>query len=281
MAVIQHKAIIGVMKCSLKSFGATGLTVACTFFATAFLTATHAHALKFRPFVANFDSAGKGSTVSYLIENETDEPMAVQVSVTTREVTLDGQENNNPTKDFVVYPAQLILKPKSDQTVRIRWVGPANPPHEQAYRVIAEQLPIDLVKIHAGENEVKGAFKMLLRYVGAAYVSLKGQSIKQSIAMQSTEKITEGEHKGKLAMTLQNTGTVHTAIGEAVLTLSSKNKGKGKNKSKSVRIRTPDLGGVEGLNMLAGLTRRFVFPAPKGLPKGPWKAAFKYTPKEE
>lgn len=56
------------------------------------------------------------------------------------------EKNEDAGKDFTIYPAQLVLKPDAQCSVRIRWLGDPNFKQEEACRIIAEQLPVNLTK---------------------------------------------------------------------------------------------------------------------------------------
>ena len=62
---------------------------------------------------------------------------------------LDGIETNQDANDdFIVYPPQLIVPPGTQQVIRVTWIGEPEPPIELAYRLIAEQLPINLSQVN-------------------------------------------------------------------------------------------------------------------------------------
>lgn len=81
----------------------------------------------------------------------------------TREMDMDGNETmESADKLFTVYPDQVVLPPKSFQSVRIRWKGPVDLTREQSYRILVEQVPVDFesqsrkrsgLKIQGFDNE--------------------------------------------------------------------------------------------------------------------------------
>jgi len=87
--------------------------------------------------------SGRGATQSFQVESTGDQPVAVQIHTAVRQVGLDGTETYPESeKDFLVYPPQILLKPGTQQTVRVTWLGESKPAKELAYRIIAEQLPL-------------------------------------------------------------------------------------------------------------------------------------------
>jgi fimbrial chaperone protein len=113
----------------------------------AFMSTTGAYAFRFSPFRAKFEPSGAKANNTFLIENNSSEPASVQIRITTREVDINGVEQNQDNeKNFRIYPAQMVLKPHSKRSVRVQWVGDSKLKEEKAYRIIAEQLPIKLDK---------------------------------------------------------------------------------------------------------------------------------------
>src|ERR1700682_5581388 len=117
------------------------------------LYAPPAFAFKISPFNADMAPAGPRARLDYLLENESSEPTAVQIGVVRREQAEDGTETLSPADDqFLIFPAQLILLPKVTRTVRVQWLGPVTPQKELSYRIVAEQLPVELNKAAEAKN---------------------------------------------------------------------------------------------------------------------------------
>ena len=92
-----------------------------------------ANAFRFSPFRAKFEPSGPEANKLFTVENNSDQPASVEIRVTTRKVDVSGVEKNeNAEKDFVVYPAQLVLKPRESRTVRIQWAGDPELKEEKA-----------------------------------------------------------------------------------------------------------------------------------------------------
>src|SRR5580765_7183801 len=89
-----------------------------------FLTIPAAQAFKLVPIQMEFEPAGRGANQSFRLENDSSNTVPVQISMLTRQMDLDGMETNAPAEDdFLVYPPQVLLKPKQVQTVRVKWLG--------------------------------------------------------------------------------------------------------------------------------------------------------------
>src|SRR6266481_3531785 len=134
---------------------------------------TDADAFRFSPFRATFDPSGDGANQLFTVENNTDVPASGQIRVTTRDVDVDGGEKNaEDEKDFAIYPAQMVLEPHASRSVRVQWIGDPNLKEEKSYRIIAEQLPVNLDK----EKPKTSTVKFLVSYRGALFVTPPGLS---------------------------------------------------------------------------------------------------------
>ncbi len=141
------------------------------------------------------------NTVIYQVTNNTKSPMALEASVTKRIMDKDGSEKlPPPDKDtFIVYPSQLILKPKEKRGIKVTWLGAKDIKEELSYRLKIEQLPIDF------EKKDKTGIKILMRYLGALYVS--SSKFTPKVVLKSiTEKSDD------LIFTVANEGTSHKLL---------------------------------------------------------------------
>jgi fimbrial chaperone protein len=228
--------------------------------------AADAQAFTFTPMSVSFDAAGPGSTRSFQVENDSDVSIAVEVSMAARQITLDGDEKQLKTPEtdakFLVYPPQLVLKPKEKRTVRVTWKGEPVVTTELPYRIVAEQLPVDTEKKKTNETAV---IKMLLKYVGAVYITPAGAT--SEIHAQGAPHA--GGAKGakpKLALEIQNRGKAHEVLAPSKVRL--------KSGARSVELSETELNLVRGQNLLPGATRRVLLAWPKGFPPGPVQVSF-------
>ncbi len=232
------------------------------------LLATSAHAFTFTPMSVSFDPSGTGSTRSFQIENDSDASTAVEISMSGREIALDGEEKQPKSPEiegkFLVYPPQMVLKPKEKRTVRVTWKGDAKPQKELAYRIIAEQLPVDTEKKKANEAAV---IKMLLKYMGAVYITpaeAKPELRFSAAPAQGAPLAKPAKNKKPaqlLALEIENLGGAHEVLAPSKVTLSAG--------GKSVTLAPEELEKVRGQNILAGAKRRIILSWPAGLPVGP------------
>lgn len=177
------------------------------------------------------------------VENESSEVIAVEVTMAKREMDKFGKEKHPSASSlFKIYPSQLFLKPKEKRSLRLQWLGEKEIKDEQSFRLIAEQLPINV------NAKKKQGIKLLLRYIAAVYVSPSSE--KRNLAIKIKEQ------KGRsLTLEITNKGNVHQVLHDlkATLTLNSK---------KKIILEKLQLPNFAGENILQGKTRLFKIKLP-------------------
>ena len=231
-------------------------------FLLTFCLALPSYAFQFKPITVDFTPTGKNATRSFLVSNEGKKSIAIQITVMTRDVDLDGNENREEVEDFIVYPSQLILLPGDAQTVRVSWAGSPTPPKELAYRIIGEQLPI-FVEEEAPTNKSSGQFNIAMRYVGAIYVVPEG--VAPEIVIDSASLLQDGDGAETLEIIFHNKGTAHQLLKDVTLEVSPKDSS---GEKETVHLTEADIPEMPSTNLLAGYKRRFVIAWPENLPKG-------------
>ncbi|MGG6241887.1 fimbrial biogenesis chaperone [Nodosilinea sp. AN01ver1] len=217
------------------------------------------------PSSLTLEPSGSRSTGLFQVRSTGDEPVAVEIRVTERQMDLQGTETRPDAEDdFVVYPPQILLQPGQVQTVRVTWLGEPNPEHELPYRLIAEQLPIDLDEPEAAVTTAVVRINALYNYVASLYISPRGSS--PNIVLESASHQTIN---GQNALVLQfnNQGTAHQVMTGLHLTLTAAG-------GQTITLSPEQLQGVSGENMLAQHQRQFTLPWPDGFPVGPVSATF-------
>ncbi len=199
------------------------------------------------PMSQSIDPEAKIKQGQLLLDNPTENPMAIEIRAAERIQKPDGTEEMPDTSELMVYPPQLIVPPKEKRTIRIQWTG-QTPPKEKAFRIIAEQLPLNVEE----KKNKKTGIKMLLKYIAAFYVT--PQSAQSKVEIESIES------KEKLFITVVNSGTKHQLLQNAVLSL--------KNEKKTLQIEGDALKGLIGENILAGSKRVFQISIPKDFSAG-------------
>ena len=202
----------------------------------------------FSPMTVSISPSGSAAVMTYKVTNESNQQTAVSIKVTTRAIDPNGKETNEPAdKVFLVFPARVVLKPNSSQNVKVQYRGPASIASEQAYRVIAEQLPVDFTK------SASSGVSILLTYVAALYVTPKNAAPKLVVA--KAEGIQKDGIQG-LEVTVKNVGTGHALISNPIINID--------NNGSVVALAGEAMQALDGQNILA-VSERVVFV--------PWTAA--------
>lgn len=209
---------------------------------------------KFTPMSQTLNLGTDVERVVFTIENDSDSSIAVELKLKTRHMKMDGSEEQKELSEgagLSLYPEQLIIPAAQKRSVRVSWESDKEPAHEMAYRVIAEQLPVNL----SGDEKPAG-IKMLLRYVAALYVNPGKQKPNVVLEKSSLEK-------NSLELVLNNKGGQHQVLNDMLLVVE--------NEDKTQRIKASEVQGLQGENILAKTGRLFSLPLSgplSGLKKG-------------
>lgn len=225
------------------------------------LDSSTAFAFKLTPMKMVLSPSGRGASGAFTISNPSNEALAVDIHFLTRSLDTEGQElNENVDKLFMVFPPQFALKPNKTQTVRVKWVGKAPVERELAFRLVAEQLPIDLVK--GSEGGV--SLNIALRYLAAVYVRPKGA--KPEIEMGAS--LIENGSERRLLLDFENQGSRHAVLKNLSVKVTCG--------ATTIPISPEQIDPIQGENLLAGSRRRIQLPWPTGLPVGTPQGTFSY-----
>lgn len=207
-------------------------------------TAMSVSAFSFSPMTVSIGPSGADAVITYKVTNESDKQTAVSIKVKTRVIDAAGNETNEPAdKLFLVFPSQVVLKPNSSQNVKVQYRGNPVIPAELAFRVIAEQLPVDFSKA------TSSGVNILLTYVAALYVTPKNAAPK----IELTDAVgVQKDGKQGLQITVKNSGTAHALLSNTKITI---NPGAG---ASSVEFAGDAVSAIEGQNLLA-LSERVIF----------------------
>ncbi len=224
-------------------------------------------AFTFEPITKEFAPSGKDSIRTFKLVNGGSDTIMIRIRILTREMDVDGQEKNDPADSlFAVYPARVVLAPRSLQAVKVQWRGPSDLQVERCFRILAEQLPV------ASKDELKtGAnIRVMFRYLGAIYIVPKGA--KPDVVIESKRCVTDSEGKRGLEILFCNQGNAHTLLNDLQITVSQPQSGAAASK-----VYGPDeLAGINGENILPGLKRRTVVLLPQELQGDNLDVAFRF-----
>lgn len=254
-----HKKISDLVFSFCIGFGFMGLIL---------FTATEASAsFEFNPIVAQLAPTGPGATISFSVTNLDTTKIPVQISIVSREPDIMGKETYKVTpeaakeiaKKFNIYPPQLVLNPKETRTIRVSWIGESSSPVEIPFRIIAEELPIDLENPQKVYKNAVAKIAISTRYIGSLYITPPGAKPKLKV-----EAFPAKENKDNLVLQIENEGTAHQVIKNPKLTLSLT----ATKEAKPLLISGNDLKDLFNQNILAKKSRMFILPWPKELARG-------------
>ena len=198
------------------------------------------------PISAELDISKKRSHVITIVNSSGGKTIPVSISVTTWSINPDGSENNIPSNDLLVFPRQLILKSKERRSVRIAPRSKSKPAIEKTYRIIIEELPINM---DAAQTKQSGV-NVLLAYRTAFYLLPNNPTSNLNL-----EHIQVGNNY--YLFSIKNSGNTHTHLRHLKLSFMQ-------NDILKQYIESEDLINFSGENLFANSSRQFYWFWPKG-----------------
>jgi len=148
----------------------------------------------------------------YTLINDDVSQKVIAITTKSREIDSNGISVYEPTKDLIVYPKQVVLKPKEKRLIRVIFKGNNNFTAEKAYRItFAEKnISVDFDEMNLGEGKRAAGVSFGVRFDGTVFVQPKKAAVaKIEVTSYDRQKV-EGEEF--FIVTLKNTGTKHRFI---------------------------------------------------------------------
>lgn len=215
-------------------------------------------AFQFEPIIMDLHPQGAHSSKSFICINDSHEIIAVEFSLYRREIDILGHERLLPAPgDFNIYPASTVLEPGERQTIRLQYSGSPLVDYEKAYRIVAEQQPLDFQG-----DELNNQIRILYRYIGSIYVV-------PPIAQHRVE-LTQVEYTedAELRIRLYNRGSGHVVVKDFVLHLQGP--------EGEISLGAHEIPEIVGTNILAGGSREFTFALDQWRGTAPLEGIFHY-----
>ena len=200
---------------------------------------------------------GRNRVVEFTLRNSANEHVAMKAGVFYRNPNERGEEGEHrPVKGdlFEVVKPNIILYPKGDKKgrdvkkFRIYYTGNTKLAKEQAYRVIAQQVPVDLNRNKKTQNKMK----FLAKFVGALYITppkakpdLKVKNVKRS--------------GNRVYFDVVNNGTRRDFIEDLKINFE------GRDKNGKTVFSKRELKDIYHHTILAGKKRKFIFEIPRNI----------------
>lgn len=202
-----------------------------------------------QPITQEFRPAGEDASQLFQLHNPEDRPIAVEFSMLTRELQADGTEIREAADEqFTIFPARVILDPDERRAIRVRWQGNPAIEQEQAYRLLAEQLPVDFDE--SGDDVDGGVINIMFRYLAAVYIT-------PADAEADIQAGIDRQEQGTVWVRLSNRGTSHRILKDLSLSLELVD-------GTTTDYPPESLEGLAQHNLLAGATRIYPLQLPDG-----------------
>jgi len=223
----------------MKSRVLSSLSLACLLFA---VYPTQA-AFTIEPAIITF-FANQGEKTAFVeLVHSGGDPAAIQLSVFERKLDPDGkviQEGLSKSSDFIVHPAQVILRPKERTTVQIQYKVKGRVTADRAYALYSQEVPLNVTK---DDDDITMSVKMLTNYY--TVISL------------------ETGKPGKMVFVSSK------SIGGGKIEVLAENKGAGRVKMENLNLIVDgklikDITGNTN-SIMPGQTRRFTFEWPRAV----------------
>ena len=210
-----------------------------------------------------FNLSKIGDTRSFKLENNSLEPIAVEIYMKKRDMDIDGKEFNPEIDgEFLFYPEQVILMPMESQIINVVWLGGVRTERELAYRLYGEELPLDLSEEEDEDDDDKGVLgvntkiRILLRYATSVYVTPK--KTEEEVVVEELKVHLNEEGVKQLMVTLYNKGSKHVFLSKNDLHIKDSRTGNNIYTSKDIKS-------FVHVNLLAGKKIRFFLEYPEGV----------------
>ena len=224
-------------------------------------------AYQLEPISRVFAPSGSRATQSFEVVNNGTERVAVMISFATLERDELYVETNHDAEDeFLAYPAQMILTSGTRQTVRVTWLGTANPARELTYRILVTQVPLERLDRGAtADDQPRGRMRIMLSYRGTLFI--RPPNAVPSVVLQAVDPVVAADGSRALAITLENAGTAFGLVKTCAVRVMSAAGGP------ITALSPTTLAGLHNTRVLGRSKRRYVVPWPADLAPGPVKAA--------
>lgn len=228
---------------------------------------TPAWAYDLKPIVIQLAPSGGGASQMIMVTNTEDAPIAIEAKTFQRTQSRDGTEMLEPeNEDIILAPPQMIIPPKTSQTFKVQWIGNPRPDKELAFRLITEQLQIELPEAPTTTQKTADV-RLQYRYEAALYITPAKSA--PALTVDGAELVKDDKGAPMLKLSLTNGGTRRAIPDKPELTLTP---GVGGN---AVTLSGDQLNALAGKNILAGESRDILMPWPEALPQGPVTASLK------
>ncbi len=217
-------------------------------------------AFTLQPISQEFSTSGAESSRVFQVHNPGSQPVAMRLEMLQRLVDEDGTETNpSARQSFTVFPTQFVLEPGQRRNIRVRYTGPENLEREQSFRLLAEQLPVDLTgsdqdtqsgTASSSGRPGQGSIQIMFRYLASVFV-VPSNAAGPNPVVTLLERVSADE--AGLVLRFENSGGRHVILRNLELELRL-------DDDSQHRVAADALEGIKGENLLAGSSRTHFLP---------------------
>ncbi|MBY0343137.1 MAG: fimbria/pilus periplasmic chaperone [Sphingomonadales bacterium] len=154
--------------------------------------------------------AGSGAATVLRVDNTTERPLTLEVTVEKRSWDERGNETRIPADDdFLILPPQMIVEPGKTQAIRVQYVGAPTLDQTAMYVVGVNQVPV-------ADPTAGTGVQFVINFGTAAYVVPAGAKTELKIA-----SVTAAAEPGKMEVVLENTGARYAPLGNTTWTFTN------------------------------------------------------------
>jgi len=176
-------------------------------------SANLANAQNVQPMVYELAPIGNKSSTDLRIENTKSSAITYELSAVKVSHDEFGEETRTPAEDdFLIYPPQTLIMPGKTQIVKVKYIGEPLLEQSQTYRVLVNELPVDLSGGESSGVNVAINFSTLCNVTPAG----------SSAALNVTE-LKAGEQDAKWSITIENSGNRFSRLSETIVEVTNKN----------------------------------------------------------
>jgi len=217
-------------------------------------------AFTLQPISQEFSPSGAESSRVFQVHNPGSQPVAMRLEMLERLVDEHGTETNPSARgSFAVFPTQFVLEPGQRRNIRVRYTGSENLERERSYRLLAEQLPVDLTETELDRPQGtegttgrpgQGSIQIMFRYLASIFV-VPPNAAGPNPVVSLLERVSADE--SGLLLRFENSGGRHVILRDLELELRLDN-------GSPHRVAADALAGIRGENLLAGSSRIHFLP---------------------
>lgn len=219
-------------------------------------TATIALAMSVTPVMLDMKSSGRAARSDIEVSNTSAIEIPVAVNVSEATIAIDGKVTTKPVDDqFLIYPAQALVKPGETQHFRVQWIGDPELANSKIFIFSVAQQPVELPKGQSG-------IQIVYNFEVLAAVAPIGKDPQFSVSDSEFTKIKE---KRRASFTIANNSNAHGYLSGCRVKLEAKDKSGRTVWTKD--FEPEDISQNVGAGIISGnATRKFTLPF--DLPEG-------------